>query len=179
MTKDITWSNAFNYRKNNGDNVDNVYQDYLNASNVFDFSRSRISSEDSFSENTEFTSSFLKKFKKDGHKFSIDASFSRNSDDNTASIVDTKTNNATVGFDQSFNVQKQSKDLIQTDYVLPFGKNNQLELGYRGDFNELLTDFSVINDGLANNDFTDIIQYKEKINALYSQFGKNSISFLF
>lgn len=180
LTKDITWSNAFNYRRNNGDNVDNVYQDYLDASNVFDFSRSRISSEDSFSENTEFTSSFLKKFKKDGHKLSIDASFSRNSDDNTASIVDTKTNNATVGFDQSFNVQKQSKDLIQTDYVLPFGKNNQLELGYRGDFNELLTDFSVINDGLANNDFTDVIQYKEKINALYSQFGKkfNKLSVL-
>ncbi len=180
LTKDITWSNAFNYRRNNGDNVDNVYQDYLDASNVFDFSRSRISSEDSFSENTEFTSSFLKKFKKDGHKLSIDASFSRNKDDNTASIIDTNTNNATVGFDQSFNVQKQSRDLIQSDYVLPFGKGNQLELGYRGDFSELLTDFSVINDGLANNDFTDVIQYKEKVNALYSQFGKkfNKLSVL-
>lgn len=180
LTKDITWSNAFNYRRNNGDNVDNVNQDYLDASNVFDFSRNRISNEDSFSVNTEFTSSFLKKFKKDGHKLSFDASFSRNKDDNTARIIDTNTNNTSIGFDQSFNVQNQSRDLIVTDYVLPFGKNNQLELGYRGDFSELLTDFSVINNGLANNDFTDVIQYKEKVNALYSQFGTkfNKLSIL-
>lgn len=180
LTKDITWSNAFNYRRNNGDNVDNVNQDYLDASNVFDFSRNRISNEDSFSVNTEFTSSFVKRFKKDGHKLSIDASFSRNKDDNTARIIDTNTNNTSIEFDQSFNVQNQSRDLIVTDYVLPFGKNNQLELGYRGDFSELLTDFSVINDGLANNDFTDVIQYKEKVNALYSQFGTkfNKLSIL-
>jgi recombinational DNA repair protein RecT len=39
-----------------------------------------------------------------------------------------------VKFDNTINNQKQSRNLLQTDYVLPFGKISQFEAGYRGDF---------------------------------------------
>jgi outer membrane receptor protein involved in Fe transport len=67
------------------------------------------------------------------------------------------------------------------DYVLPFGKGSQFEAGYRGDFSELLTDYRVDNDGVINENFTNTLEYKEKVNALYTQYGVkiNKLSALF
>jgi outer membrane receptor protein involved in Fe transport len=70
--------------------------------------------------------------------------------------------------------------------VLPFGKANQFEFGYKGDFNKLLTDFKVgtLDNGgnyTPNFQYTNALDYRETINALYSQFGTkiSKFSFLF
>jgi outer membrane receptor protein involved in Fe transport len=71
------------------------------------------------------------------------------------------------------------------DYVLPLGKNSQFEAGYKGDFNQLLTDYSVgIFDKnriiIPNVNLTNKLEYKEKINSAYFQFGSkmNTFSYL-
>lgn len=176
-----TWSNALNYRKNSGDNRDNVFQDYFDASKTYLSTTNRINQEDSNSENVEFTTGLVKKFKRDGHKLTIDGSFSQNMDLNTSFITDSNNLNSDVVIDETLNDQKQNRNLIQTDYVLPFGKGSQFEAGYRGDFSKLTTKYAVFNDGLANDDLTDVVGYKENVNALYTQFGTkvNKFSFLF
>jgi outer membrane receptor protein involved in Fe transport len=176
-----TWTNIVNYRGSNGTNIDNVLQKYYDVGFNYDYTRNRINLENSTSSNIEFTTNLTKKFKKEGHKLTIDGNFSSNLDENIANIKDTNTDNATVRIDETTNIQEQKRSLIQTDYVLPFGKGNQFEAGYRGDFIENTTDYSVIRDGQVFGNFTNIIEYKEKVNALYSQLGfkMNKVSTLF
>ena len=181
LNEKTSWTNSINYRKSNGINVDNVFQNNYDADFKYDYTRNRINLENSDSENVEFTTNFTKKFKKDGHKLTFDGSFSTSDELNDALITDTRTNTSVVKFDNTINNQKQSRNLLQTDYVLPFGKSSQFEAGYRGDFSELLTDYSVVNDGKINTNFTNTLQYKEKVNAVYTQYGVkfNKFSALF
>lgn len=183
LSESLSWTNTFNYRKSDGNNVDNVFQNNYDAGFNYDYTRNRINLENSDSENVEFTTNFTKKFKKDGHKLTFDGSFSTNDDINNALITDTATNTNTsvVKFDKTINNQTQSRNLLQMDYVLPVGKGSQFEAGYRGDFSELLTDYSVKNDGVINNNFTNTLEYREKVNAIYTQYGVkiNKFSALF
>lgn len=171
LDKSTSWTNTFNYRKNKGDNRDNVFQDNYDANYVYDYTGNRINEEDSDSQNVEFTTNLTKKFKKEGHKLTIDGSFSSSDDKNTALITDTKTNSSIIKLDETFNNQSQNRNLIQTDYVLPLGKGSQFEAGYRGDFSKLTTDYQVKNDGVIKDNFTNTLEYKEKVNAAYSQYG--------
>ncbi|WP_395044041.1 TonB-dependent receptor domain-containing protein [Flavobacterium sp.] len=181
LDKSLSWTNIVNYRKNIGDDTDNVFQDNYNQNFIYDYTRNRVSNEDKKSKNIEFTTNFTKNFKKDGHKLTVDGSFSTNADLTDALIRDTATNSIITKFDTTLNNQKQNRNLIFTDYVRPFGKASQFEAGYRGDFSELITDYQVINDGVVNNSFTNTLEYKEKVNALYTQFGTKykKFSFLF
>lgn len=140
------------------------------------YNRTRTNYEDSKSENIEYNSNFAKRFKKDGHKLNVDLQFSTNKDKNIADIFDSE-----YGNDKTNNNQVQSRSLFQTDYVLPLGKGSQFEAGYRGDFSKQVTDVTVFEDEIANNYFTNTLEYKEKVNALYTQYGfkADKFSFLF
>ena len=181
LNESTSWTNSFNYRKSKGDNVDDVFQNYYNSAFDYDYTRNRINGEISDSETVEFATNFIKKFKKDGHKLTIDGSFSTSDDINDAIITDKVTNSNVVKLDNTTNNQTQSRNLIQMDYVLPLGKGSQFEAGYRGDFSDLLTDYQVKNDGVINNKFTNTLDYKEKVNAIYTQYGQkiNKFSVLF
>ena len=181
LTETSAWTNTFNYRKSNGNNVDNVFQNNINGDGSFDYRRNRINEENSDSESVEFATNFTKKFKKDGHKLTVDGSFSSSDELNDAIITDRATNTTVVKFDNTINNQTQSRNLLQMDYVLPFGKSSQFEAGYRGDFSKLLTDYRVENDGVINENFTNTLEYKEKVNAIYTQYGVkiNKFSALF
>ncbi|PRZ27796.1 outer membrane beta-barrel family protein [Flavobacterium granuli] len=181
LNESTSWTNILNYRKNKGDNVDDVFQKNYDQNYVYDYTRNRTNEENSDSENVEFSTNFTKKFKKDGHKLTIDGSFSTNNDLNDAIITDKATNSNKVKFDNTINNQDQNRNLIQMDYVLPLGKGSQFEAGYRGDFSKLVTDYRVENDGVINTNFTNTLEYKEKVNAIYTQYGMkiNKFSALF
>ena len=76
LNESTTWTNIFNYRRSNGDNRDNVFQNYYNINHDYTYTRNRINEEDSKSKNVEFNTNLTKNFKKDGHKLTIDGSFS-------------------------------------------------------------------------------------------------------
>ena len=175
-----SWTNSFNYRKNKGDNTDNVFQDNFTADRVFDYTRNRIQKEDNQSENIEYNTNYTKKFKKDGHKLNFDGSFSANTDNETAIITDTNTQDDNVRIDQTFNKQKQNRNVLIADYVLPIKENTQFEAGYRGDFSKLVTDYRVDQSGTTNLFEPNTLEYKENVNALYSQLGSkfNKLSVL-
>jgi outer membrane receptor for ferrienterochelin and colicins len=181
IDKTTSWTNTFNYRKSNGDNTDNVFQKYYDVNYVYDYTRTRINVEDSKSENVEFATNFIKNFKKDGHKLTIDGSFSANDDNTTALVTDTANNTADIKLDNTLNHQTQNRNLLQADYVLPLGNGSQFEAGYRGDFSKLVTDYKVENDGVIDPNFTNTLEYKEKVNAIYTQYGLkvNKFSALF
>jgi outer membrane receptor for ferrienterochelin and colicins len=171
LDKSTTWTNILNYRRSSGDNRDNVFQDYYDVNYDYQYTRNRINQEDSKSKNVEFTTNLTKNFKKEGHKLTIDGSFSSNTDKNLADITDTSTANSIISIDETINNQTQSRNLFQTDYVLPLGKGSQFEAGYRGDFSVNNTNYSVDRNGVPVPNYTNTLEYKEKVNAFYTQYG--------
>ena len=152
-----------------------MYFDNFDANHNYLFTRNRFNDQTNDSQNVEYSTNFTKKFKKDGHKLTVDASVSSNRDNDDATISDIQLNDNIYSADRTFNKQKQNRSLIQSDYVLPIGKNSQFEAGYRGDFTDLTTDYRVdnftSNVWQNNSDLTNVFEYKEQINALYAQFG--------
>lgn len=169
LNKSTTWTNSVNLRKSSGGNPETVAYDNYDAFHNYISTDYRFNDQYSKSENAEFNTNFLKNFKRDGHKLTIDGSFSKNKDDDSSII-----NN---GLETTKNKQRQGRNTVQTDYVLPFGKGSQFEMGYKGDFNKLITDYQVdtLNTAtnLYNSDlrYTNTLEYKENINAFYTQFG--------
>lgn len=178
LSKTATWTNAVNLRKNNGENPETISYTNFDLNQVYTNTNYRFSDQINDGINSEYTTNFTKKFKRDGHKLTIDGTFSNNADNDFSLITSAIT-------EKTSNEQKQNRNMIQTDYVLPFGKSNQIEIGYKGDFNKLITDFKVgtIEAGgnyLPNMQYTNSLDYREFINALYTQFGTkiNKISIL-
>lgn len=163
------WTNSINIRKSKGENPDDVYYDNYDAAKNYQFTTARFNDANNKDYNLEYATNFEKKFAKEGHIFTIDGSFSKegskdNSDINFAS-------------ETTFNDQTESRNTIKADYVLPFGKNSQFEAGYKGDFNNLYTIYEVETLDISNNTYisderySNTLEYKENINALYTQFG--------
>jgi outer membrane receptor for ferrienterochelin and colicins len=180
LDDNTTWSNAINLRNNNSTNPEYVTFYNFDSNRVYTGTTSRNSTQSNDGTNKEYTTNFTKKFKRDGHKFTIDGSFSNNID-NDYSLISSAISERTS------NIQSQNRNMIQSDYVLPFGKSNQFEFGYKGDFNKLLTEFKVGSIDLVsgaytpNLQYTNTLDYRESVNALYAQFGTkiNKFSFLF
>jgi len=173
LDKSTTWTNAINYRKNDGDNPESVLYYNFDANRLNPSITSRFNDQNSNSEDVEYSTNFTKNFKREGHKLTIDGAFSTNNDDDFSII---QNNGGAVTTESTTNLQKQSRNVIQADYVLPFGKGNQFEFGYKGEFNKLTTDYEVGSLDADNNftlypDLSNVLEYKEKTNALYGQFG--------
>ena len=180
LDETTTWTNTFSYRRDDVTNPDEVlFFDYDIDRNLTGIRR-RFNDQVNSGENVEYSSNFIKKFKKEGHQVSIDYSTSVNKDNDDSFIFD-EDNQITS------NTQRQSRNLAQVDYVLPINENSRFEAGYRGDFTTILTDFEVLTDeGSTGNfvfdeNFSNVFEYKEFVIAFYSQFGSkvNKFSYLF
>lgn len=170
------WTNAINYQKDNGNNTDLINYKNYDASHNFTGSTYRLGTGESGGKNIEFTSNLIKNFNDKGHKLTVDGSISRNTDDSQSII--TGSNN----YNNTLNNQVQKQAQIQTDYVLPLGEGSQFEAGYKGNFGDLNNEYYVLDDqGVRIENLSNTLEYKEYINALYTQYGfkKNKFSYLF
>lgn len=178
LTKTASWTNAMNLRINDGNNLEDVRYYNFNPSNQFVFSRQRLNDAKTKSENFEYTSNFIKKFKKDGHKLSIDFSASKNKENEGSTISGKFLESGAFVSDETTSIsQDQNRNLIQLDYVLPINKDSQFEAGFRGNYVNLVTDFKVqeritqTSDYTNITDFTNKLEYVENVSAVYTQFG--------
>ena len=148
-------------------------------------SRERISVETETDNNFQYSVNYQKKFKKDGHLLTADYQYSTGDEFEDAEIFETiLQDNSYLPTERTSTNENQKNQLIQADYVLPFGSENQsqFEMGYRGTFNEFTTafDFSVENTSgnfISNPDFSNTLFYKEYVQAAYTQLGSKWASF--
>ncbi len=114
------------------------------------------------------------------HRLTFDFQFENSKEDENGLVTEND------GFaERALTLENQDRILLQTDFVKPVGENSQFELGYRGNFNELDTDYALefYEDGdyVLDTDVSNNLIYTEHINAVYSQFGskiKDKFSFL-
>lgn len=175
LSKSVTWTNTLSNRKNEGDSPQSVTINNVEVGKMFVQTRNN----DQFSDTNEaeYSTNFIKKFKKEGQKLTIDGTFTRNFDNDASTITEKSTGSLnSISKEKVKNFQTQYRNLIQVDFVLPIKKNSQFETGYRGNFINLKSDYEVGIFDTANNyttypEFTNIFQYIENVNALYLQFG--------
>ncbi len=176
LTPSTFWTNAINYQKNTGEDTDLINYSNFDAAHAFTGSTYRLNNADTGSENVEFTSNLIKNFNDKGHKLTADFSISRNTDDSNSRIE------ASPNFNNTLNDQVQKQVLFQADYVLPLGKGSQFEAGYKGSFGDLNNEYYVTENGGAKDpNLSNTLEYKENINAIYTQYGfkVNKFSYLF
>ncbi|WP_445713133.1 TonB-dependent receptor domain-containing protein [Flavobacterium sp.] len=168
LSKSLTWTNALTFRENNGRNPDNVNFYNFDSGYNSTFIRNRFNDQKNDEFSIEYASNFVKKFKKEDHKLTVDIAVSQNRENQFATITDQIISDpSSLTLEGTSNINQQQRNLIQTDYVLPIGENGRFEAGYRGSFQNNLTDFVVtpISD-LSNN-----LEYVENVNAFYTQYG--------
>jgi outer membrane receptor protein involved in Fe transport len=115
----------------------------------------------------------------EGQKFTAVFQYEENKEDEKADI-----DNSLKNRDEKVNqLESEKRILLQADYVLPLDKNTQFEFGYRGNFNNQETDYQVFQIQTGgfekNTDLSNVLIYKEHINALYTQYGKKIDAFSF
>lgn len=187
LDKSTSWTNSLNMRTNKGGNLENVLYYNYDALGQYLNTRQRYNDLKSTSENVDFSSNLIKKFKKDGHRLTADISISQNKDNDNSSIEGViLDNNKFVSSERTRKNDKQQRNLFQVDYVLPIGKKSQFEAGFRGNYVKTTTDYQVQERVTENSSFTNIdeftnaLEYNENVTAVYTQFGSkiNKFSYL-
>lgn len=176
-TSSIT--NSFVFGKSNGENTVDVDFFNFDADRNPTIRRNRFTLEDEFEEEVKYSLNYQKKFDKDGHQLTFDYQYSKGEDDENSIIKELILgDNIELDTERTIDAQTQISQLLQMDYVLPFGKDNQsqFEIGYRGTFNNNNTDFDfglLQPNGNYSNDpnFSNELNYKEYVNAAYTQLG--------
>ncbi|MEQ3664640.1 outer membrane beta-barrel family protein [Olleya sp.] len=129
----------------------------------------------------QYALNFQKNYSDSGHVLTFDFQY-EDSSENENSLVQVDN----VISERVATLEDQQQILLQTDYVLPIGENSQFEAGYRGNFNTTSTNFQVelldsdTNQFELSTDLTNLLNFKEYLNAVYTQYGTkiNKFSFL-
>jgi len=172
-----------------GDNktvTTNTTQEFDSANNPA-INRVRTETETEDDTSYQLSLNYENNFNEKGHKLTADLQY-ENSKETEKSLIGETTIFPTSDRLSSEDVladEDKKEYLAQIDYVLPIGENAQFEAGYRGNFNETITDYSLkeeigtTGDFELNEDLSNIFTYTENINAIYSQYGNKFGSFSF
>lgn len=175
LTTSVVYSNG----DSENNSVNNLVQ--FNKINNTTSTSVRLDPELEDEETIQYSLNFTKNFDKTDHKLTFDFQFEDSNEDESSLInVD--------GTDTDFvkTLENQTKVLLQSDYTLPIGEMSQIEMGFRGDFSDRSTDYTVellnTNTGVfeLNNDLSNLFNFKQYITAVYTQYGSkiNKFSYL-
>ena len=167
------------FRDNEGINDGVVTINELNAKGGNPISTNeRRQYEPEFDESFQISGLYEKKFNDKGHELSATYQYEESAEDELAEITSLQTFPfIRINDNEEVNtLESQKRILAQVDYVYPLDENTQVELGYRGTFNTIETDYEVVfienNISTIDTDLTNVLVYKEYVNAAYAQFGK-------
>ncbi|WP_026838751.1 outer membrane beta-barrel family protein [Gillisia sp. JM1] len=184
----ITGSAFFRY----GDGEDittNLTQKFQNNALAQETLRREVELEEDKS--FQFSLNYVNRFNEEGHKLTMDFQYERGEEEEPAFITEnvrinnTAEENPFLASEEVFTKEKQNEYLIQADYVLPIGEDSQFEAGFRGNFENEETDYNLnIEDEatgrlVRNDTVSNIFDYTENVNALYTQYGTKFGDFSF
>lgn len=167
---DETTNNTFNYN-------DNTVEQQI----------TRIENEGEDDETYQLSLNYVNEFNDNGHKLTADFQYENDTETETSFITERLIFPTIDPLPAEDIIQKedQKEYLAQVDYVLPIGENAQFEAGYRGNFEESITDYTLFEeDGttgnfIRNDSISNIFTYNENVHAFYSQYGNKLGKFSF
>ena len=175
-----TITNSFFFRSSdNSSNNTTISNRYADSRDNLSNASARFDDETEDDNTFQYSLNYVKDFNDDGHKFTFDFQYEDSKEDEFSTITDTDTfpTQMVTDVEQVRTIEDQNEILLQTDYVWPIDKDTQFEAGYRGTFDDTRTDYTVSAiDGnsnfIRNDSLSNILDYKEYVNAVYSQYGK-------
>ncbi|GAB5400022.1 MAG: outer membrane beta-barrel family protein [Aureisphaera sp.] len=184
-TSSITAS-AF-YRLGDNESTTTNITDEFDPTEVLAISRDRIELEEEEDDNFQLSLNYVNDFNPNGHRLTVDLQY-ETGDETEKSLIEESNTFPTLEILPSENivqVQDESEYLVQADYVLPIGENAQFEAGYRGRFENTLTDYLLeeqLTTGgpfVRNDSLSNVFDFTQNVQALYSQYGNKFGKFSF
>ena len=138
----------------------------------------RLRDETEMDESFEYALDFYKDYDREGQTLSARISYEESEDDELRDIEDFATFPLISEsiFEKVSNIDFQKRLLGQVDFIYPIDKETEFEFGYRGSFLERETDYDVSfltgNSFISDSGLSNIFNYNESVNSLYTQLGK-------
>lgn len=138
----------------------------------------------------QFALNYITKFDDNGHQLTADFQYVIDKEEQFTFLDENydfteDANPEPFQREQIYQTEDQKEYLVQADYVLPIGEDSRFEAGYRGSFQNEVTDYLLeqenITDGslFVNDTITNVFDYSENVNALYTQYGTKLGKFSF
>ena len=180
---------AIFYRFGDDEDLTTNRNDYfLNNSPVLGTTRYETETEEDNS--FQFSLNYINRFDDKGHELTAD--FQAESDKETQNafirepidLNNTGLGDIFIPQELTETQEDQTEYLLQADYVRPIGEESQFEAGYRGNFENEVTDY-VLRQERVNGEFvvnanqTNVFDYTENVHAWYTQYGTKLGDFSF
>ena len=180
---------SYFYRTGSDEDLTTNINDYfLNNDPQVGTTRSELETE---KDNTHQVSlNYINRFDKDGHVLTADLQYSVDEEVQNGFIAEpvrynnTNNNDIAIPMEETSTLEDQTEYLVQSDYVLPFGEDSQFEAGYRGTFENEVTDYRLLQENAGgvlevNVNQTNVFDFTQNVHALYSQYGSKFGDFNF
>lgn len=178
LAKETSFTASFLYRNSDRNRSSENTTDAFDEFDVLANSTLRIENELSKDNVYQYDFNFLHQFKKEGHQIDLDLQYQNNTDVENSLITNEETFPDMIDqlSEKIDSDEKQKRFLIQSDYVLPIGENQQVELGFRINKDDRSTDYQFYNenddgDFILNDSLTNFFEYDEMVSAAYGQYG--------
>jgi len=178
ITEKSSITASFLFRDSKGNTITTNISDELDINDILQRSSLRIENEDGMDKVNQYSLNYTQNLKKSGHKLTFDFQYQDNSDHEKSFITNEET--YPLELDQPSEKidadEKEERLLVQGDYVLPIGENQQFEFGFRSNLKNKTTDYKFYNQDIDGNFYlnervSNIFIYDENIHALYTQYG--------
>ncbi|MCM4156056.1 outer membrane beta-barrel protein [Gramella sp. AN32] len=190
LTKKSSLTGSIFYRWGQDEDVTTNDSDYYqNGSRVINSIRKENEQEDDNS--WQFALNYINNFNNKGHKLTADFQVESDKETQLTEINENTpinlTDNPFFNQDEMINQKEdQTEYLLQADYVLPFNEDSQFEAGFRGNWENEVTDYNLFSEDLntgqfiANDTLSNVFDYDENVMAVYTQYGTKfgNLSFL-
>ncbi len=172
-------------RINDGEDVtDNTTSRFIGTE--IDSRTLRVEDEQEEEKSAQFSLNYNNDFNTEGHKLTVDLQLSYNEELKPITIIENNTfpNTELIANENIRELEFQNEYLAQVDYVLPMGEA-QFEAGYRGNWEQSDTDFSLEEFNLDSGVFvpnlglTNRFLFNQNVNSFYTQYGNKLGAFSF
>lgn len=188
LTDRSSLTGSFFYRAGEDrDKTTNISDYFMNNEEAFGSTRTERENQDE--KDYQFALNYINKLDDEGQKLTADFQYESGKENQISRITEVENyNNIDYDgrlFDERItNDEDQEEFLLQADYVLPIGEDSQFEAGYRGNWENTVTDYKLFQedengDLVLNTELTNIFDYTENVNALYTQYGSKFGDFSF
>ena len=161
---------SFFYNQSESDDSQTNNLDELDSAGDILNQTVQVENEKEIDFNREYNLNFERNFNDSGHKLTIDLQY-----DNSKEWEDAIISENDILEELIESNQESESYLIQGDYVNPIGENRQFEAGFRISQDDDITDYRVYDyeNFIPVEDLnqSNLFQYKERISALYTQYG--------
>ncbi|WP_240642378.1 outer membrane beta-barrel family protein [Nonlabens xiamenensis] len=176
------------FRLGNDDDLNTNVIDRFDENRNLNEQTIRTEQEGEDEEDIQFSLDYQNDLDDNGQKLKASLQYSTSIEEELANILERETTQNEINdVERSLSKEDERNALLQVDYELPVGEDEQWEAGYRGSYRDISNSFfleerlvfpdgPLVPDAGLNNTFN----YDELVNAFYGQYGReiNKFSFL-